>query len=111
MADEKGVRHVNEDKNMADDKLAELAISLATGGVSDYNDRKVIRPYGMKADDFESAIETQLEIVAKNTGFDLGDIEDLPLFAVPGQDGAYYLLSGNKILPDKQGKPVIVRVK
>lgn len=111
VANDIGVRHSNEDKNTADTKAAELALNLTTGGVSDYNDHKIIRPYGMAEDKFLNRIDTSLDAVAKNTGYAKGQIEDMPLIAVPGQTGMYYLMNGKKILPDRQGKPVMVNVK
>lgn len=111
LADEMGVRHVNEDKNYANVDVTESALSLATGGISTKNGRKVIRPYGMSEDKFDDALDAQLNSIAAGNGFDIDDLEDLPMVAVPGVEGSYYLMNGNKILPAKDGRPVIVRIK
>ncbi|HWU35466.1 MAG TPA: hypothetical protein VN023_09560 [Methylovorus sp.] len=108
MANEMGVRHVNEDKNAADEKVARVAINLATGGITDWNGKNVIRPYGMPEDKFKDGINASLEGIAKANDYSVGDLNDLPLMQVPGQDGSYYLMNGNKAVPGRDGKPVIV---
>lgn len=111
MANENAVRHTNEDKNAVDARTARQAARIATGGIYEYNGRKVIPPYGMPEPKFMSNVNTQIEGLAKNNGFKVGDLEDMPLQSVPGQEGMYFLLNGNKLLGDKDGKPVMVNVK
>lgn len=110
MANENGVRHTNEEKNYVDDRTARQAAKIATGGIFDYNGRKVIPPYGMPENRFFDNVKTQLEGIVKNTGYRMGDVEDMPLVSA-GKDGMYFLMNGNKILLDKAGKQVVVNVK
>jgi hypothetical protein len=110
MAADKGVRHTVDNKE-ADEQLADLAASLTTGGISEYNGRKVMRPYGMPENDFEQKVDVSLEAIATSTGYPKGDIEDMPLIPVPGKEGLYYLMNGKKVLPGKDGQPVMVNVQ
>ena len=106
-----GVRHDSIDKNEANEDVARLAIGLTTGGVTDYNDRKVIMPYGMPENTFTKKVETALESVAKQSGYDVDLLEDMPLMPVPGKEGSYYLLNGKKAQTDKNGKAIVVNIK
>lgn len=111
LANENGVRHTNEEKNYVDDRTARQASKIATGGIFEYNSRKVIPPYGMPEKKFMSTVQTQLEGIVKSTGYRMGDVEDMPLVSVPGREGMYYLLNGKKVLADKEGKPIMVNVR
>ena len=111
LANDMGVRHVAEDKAIANDKVASVAINLATGGITDYNDKKVIMPYGMQAENFTKKVAAGIKIVAKQSGYAEENLQDFPLYPVPGKDGSYYLLHGNKPQLDKKGVPLMVNVK
>lgn len=111
VAADNGVRHSNEDKNAANERISRIAARIATGGIYEYNGRKVIPPYGMPEAKFKSNVDTQIQGIVKNTGYRMADVEDMPLISVPGQEGQYYLQNGNKTLADKNGKAIVVNVK
>lgn len=107
MAGPKGITH--EQGGEIDAQLAREAMNLSSGGISEYNDRKVVRPWGMKEDDFTDRVQTELERVATETGFDVDKLEDMPLISSE-VEGQYYLLNAGK-RQMKDGKLLIVRVK
>ena len=111
LANDMGVRHVAEDKAVANERVTRSAISLATGGITDYNDKKVIMPYGMQPEMFSKKVDDSLKIVAKQSGYPEENLQDLPLYPVPGKDGYYFLLRGNKPQLDKKGVPLMVNIK
>ena len=111
LANDMGKRHVAEDKAVPFDNVVSVAISLATGGITDYNDKKVIMPYGMKDEDFTKKVAEGIKFVAKQSGYAEENLQDFPIYPVPGKDGYYYLLHGNKPQLDKKGAPLMVNVK
>ena len=101
-----------EDGDDLDKETTQKAIDLATGGITERADQKVIKPYGMTDKDFGKAVDTELEGLAKRTEFPLGQLEDMPLSPVPGKEGSYYLMNAGRIQVDpKTNEPMIVRVK
>lgn len=109
---QRGVRH-SEDGGTAEvhEDLADAAIDLSTGGVSEINGRAVIRPYGMAEDVFEQRVTSALRDVAGTTGFTLSDLEDLPLVQGPAE-GVFYLLNDGALqLDPTTGKPLTVTVQ
>lgn len=107
MAGPKGITH--EQGGEIDAQLGKEAVSLASGGISEYNDRKVVRPWGMKEEDFSDRVEIEIERLATESGFDVDKLEDMPLMA-SDVEGQYFLLNGGK-KQMKDGKLLIVRVK
>lgn len=109
----KGVRHEDVGGTItADQDLADDAIVLATGGVSEINGAKVLRPYGMPEDDFEQRLSVGVRSVAVSSGLDAGLLEDMPVQPVPGQEGAYHLLNDGAVqLDPKTRKPIVVTVQ
>lgn len=108
-----GVRHEALGGQIpADNDLADEAIDLATGGVSEINDVRVLRPYGMSEDDFEDRLGRGIGAAAAASGFDRGLLEDMPVQPVPGREGAYYLLNDGAVqLDPKTRKPIVVTVQ
>ncbi len=108
-----GVRHEDVGGTIeADDDLADQAIDMAIGGVTDYNGAKVIRPYGMAEELFEDRLSNGLRGAADTSGLDAGVLEDMPLQPVPGKEGAYYLLNDGAVqLDPKTRKPIVVNVQ
>lgn len=109
----KGVRHEDMGGTIeADDDLADEAVDMAVGGVTEYNGAKVLRPYGMEEKLFEARVSRGLSTAAQATGLDAGVLEDMPLSPVPGQDGAYHLLNDGAVqLDPKTRKPIVVTVQ
>lgn len=108
-----GVRHEAYGGEIsANNDLADEAIELATGGVSEINDVRVLRPYGMSEDDFEDRLGRGVSAAAAASGFDRAILEDMPVQPVPGREGAYYLLNDGAVqLDPKTGKPLLVTVQ
>lgn len=109
----KGIRHEDVGGTIeADEELADDAIALATGGVSEINGAKVLRPYGMPEDQFEARLSLNVRSAATAAGLDVGLIQDMPLQPVPGQEGAYHLLNDGAVqLDPKTRKPIVVTVQ
>jgi len=94
-----------------DDGLAEKAIAMATGGISERAGAKVVKPYGMDDDLFDAAVDVQLEGLSTRSGFPVGQLEDMPLSPVPGREGSYYLMNAGRVQIDpKTNQPMIVIV-
>ncbi len=95
---------------LVDDKTSRIAISLSTGGISEINGSKVVRPWGMSETAFDDRHELELERLSKQSGFSTGQLEDMPLRPVPRLPGSYYLMNGSDIQM-KDGKPLVVKIK
>lgn len=95
-----------------DSKTAQSAFDMATGGVAERAGAKVIKPYGMADDDFNKSVDMQIDGMAKTSKIPVSQLEDMPLMAVPGKEGSYYLLNAGRVQidPDTQ-KPIMVIVK
>lgn len=109
LAGPRGVRH---EDSFTDDDLVEEAVQLATGGIGERAGAKVVKPYGMDDDAFDTVVDGQLEGLAQRSGFPLGQLEDMPLSPVPGREGAYYLLNAGRVqLDPKTNQPMTVIIK
>ncbi|WP_339542530.1 hypothetical protein [Pseudomonas sp. JAI120] len=95
-----------------DSKTAQSAFDMATGGVAERAGAKVIKPYGMDDDAFNKSVDMQIDGMAKTSKIPVSQLEDMPLMAVPGKEGSYYLLNAGRVQidPDTQ-KPIMVIVK
>ena len=94
-----------------DDKTAQSAIDMATGGVSERGGAKVIKPYGMADDAFDKVVDLELQGMAERTKFPLGQLEDMPLSPVPGREGSYYLMNAGRVQIDPTTQqPMVVSV-
>ena len=107
-----GPRGIQHEDSFTDDDLVEEAVQLATGGIGERAGTKVVKPYGMDDDAFDTVVDGQLEGLAKGSGFPLGQLEDMPLSPVPGREGAYYLLNAGRVqLDPKTNQPMMVIIK
>ena len=111
VASSKGVSHEGTNP-LTDDETVEQAIQLSTGGIGERAGAKVVKPYGMSDDDFDSAVDVQLSGMAERTKFPLGELEDMPLSPVPGKQGVYFLMNAGRpqIDPTTQ-QPMTVTIK
>ncbi|TWC50116.1 hypothetical protein FBY04_1209 [Pseudomonas sp. SJZ080] len=111
MAGPKGVKHDGPSPEI-DSKLADQAITLATGGVGERGGAKVIKPYGMSDKVFDKVVDIELEGLATRSKFPIGQLEDMPLSPVPGKEGSYYLLNAGRVQIDPTtNEPMMVKVK
>ena len=104
----------DEDGTMADEDLMKTAVELATGGISEHADAKIIRPYGMDESDFETAIDAGLKAAAANAGMDVSAIDDMPLLPIAGGREGHYNLKdgqGGVMLNPKTNRPIVVAVR
>lgn len=107
-----GPRGVKHEDSFTDDDLVEEAVQMATGGIGERAGAKVIKPYGMDDKAFDSVVDAELEGLAARTGFDLGQLEDMPLSPVPGKEGAYYLMNAGRVqLDPTTQQPMTVIIK
>lgn len=110
LADKVPSRSTKEGK--IDTDLSPKVITLATGGIAVHASRKTVMPFGMKEDDFKTAVNTQLAEVSALTGFPQSSLEDMPLVPLPGYEGLYFLSNQGAFQRDpKTGKPIVVRIK
>ncbi|GAB2493902.1 hypothetical protein [Arenimonas alkanexedens] len=108
-----GVRHEDAGGTIeADRKVADAAIEMATGGVTEINDVRVLRPYGMDEQQFEDRLGRGVRAAAEASGLEASVLDDLPVMPVPGDEGAYHLVNDGAIQVDpKTRKPIVVRVQ
>lgn len=92
------------------DQVLQTAIEFATGGVSEYNGGKVIRPYGMDEAAFLDQVDKAVRHAAQTQGVSLDQLQDMKLVRTPVPtvfqiaDGA----GGVQRRPD--GRPVVIAV-
>jgi hypothetical protein len=111
MAGPKGVKHDGAQPEI-DSDLAEQAVTLATGGISERGGAKVIKPYGMSDKMFNKVVDIELQGMAERSKFPVGQLEDMPLSPVPGKEGSYYLLNAGRVQIDPvTNEPMVVKVK
>lgn len=111
MSGPKGVKHDGASPEV-DSDLAEQAVTLATGGVSERGGAKVIKPYGMSDKMFNKVVDIELQGMAERSKFPVGQLEDMPLSPVPGKEGSYYLLNAGRVQIDPAtNQPMVVKVK
>ncbi|ECA5826008.1 hypothetical protein EL832_10295 [Salmonella enterica subsp. enterica serovar Hvittingfoss] len=90
------------------------AVSLATGGISNFNNSTVPRPWGMSSDQFQDEAKTRLMDAIKARSNAKGDAEffynqNINQFGLQNAGfGRYYVTQGNGFLLDKSGKPVML---
>ncbi|EAM6080670.1 hypothetical protein CDJ04_07120 [Salmonella enterica] len=90
------------------------AISLATGGISNFNNSTVPRPWGMSSDQFQDEAKTRLMDAIKARSNAKGDAEffynqNVNQFGLQNAGfGRYYVTQGNGFLLDRSGKPVML---
>ncbi|EBA9761395.1 hypothetical protein CFJ40_03895 [Salmonella enterica] len=90
------------------------AISLATGGISNFNNSTVPRPWGMSSDQFQDEAKTRLMDAIKARSNVKGDAEffynqNVNQFGLQNAGfGRYYVTQGNGFLLDSSGKPVML---
>lgn len=92
------------------DQILQTAIEFATGGVSEYNGGKVIRPYGMDEAAFLDQVDKAVRHASQTQGVSLDQLQDMKLVRTPVPtvfqiaDGA----GGVQRRPD--GRPVVIAV-
>ncbi|ECF1923115.1 hypothetical protein E1L25_14185 [Salmonella enterica subsp. enterica serovar Newport] len=90
------------------------AVSLATGGISSFNNSTVPRPWGMSSDQFQDAAKTRLMDAIKARSNAKGDAEffynqNINQFGLQNAGfGRYYVTQGNGFFLDRAGKPVVL---
>ncbi|EIF9934461.1 hypothetical protein LF287_003594 [Salmonella enterica] len=88
------------------------AVNLATGGISNFNNSTVPRPWGMSSDQFQDEAKTRLMEAVKLRSNAKGDAEffysqNLNHFGLQNAGfGRYYVTLGNGFFLDREGKPV-----
>lgn len=104
----------DEDSAKADEDLMKTAVELATGGISEHADAKIIRPYGMDESSFDTALNAGLKAAAANAGMDVSMIKDMPLLPIAGGREGHYNLKdgqGGVMLNPKTNRPIVVAVR
>lgn len=90
------------------------AVSLTTGGISNFNNSTVPRPWGMSSDQFQDEAKTRLMDAIKARSNAKGDAEffynqNANQFGLQNTGfGRYYVTQGNGFLLDRSGKPVML---
>ncbi|NWA03719.1 hypothetical protein [Pseudomonas gingeri] len=111
MAGPKGVKHDSAQPEV-DSSLAEQAVTMATGGITEHSGSKVVKPYGLTDKVFSKIVDAELQGLSTRTSMPVGQLEDMPLTPVPGKDGSYYLLNAGRVQMDpKTNEPMVVKVR
>ncbi|HFW4208303.1 TPA: hypothetical protein ACIBOM_001246 [Salmonella enterica subsp. enterica serovar Reading] len=90
------------------------AVSLATGGISSFNNSTVPRPWGMSSDQFQDEAKTRLMDAIKARSNAKGDAEffynqNINQFGLQNAGfGRYYVTQGNGFFLDRSGNPVVL---
>ncbi|OBU04841.1 hypothetical protein [Morganella psychrotolerans] len=88
-----------------DESAWRQAINIATGGIYDYNGRgRVMLPWGMDSDTFNTKVRNQLMSMGQATGSYPIDAVGLQSFG----DSQYLIKRGSGYLLDKSGSPVVI---
>lgn len=86
------------------------AFKMATGGVTSYNGKDTVLPYGLDKSAFKDQLDARLQMLANNKrladGMTLGKLRNMPL--QPVGEGRYTLKAGDGILVDNKNQPVII---
>ena len=109
---------LNDPKASPDDRILRAAIQASTGGVmkwktdwfgNDTPSARIVLPYGMPEDQFRDRVSAEWMRVRDGLGYSKTGVGDIGLYNT-GANGEYMVMSGKSWLPDKDGKPVILRI-
>lgn len=92
-----------------DAKRLREAITAVVGEPVSIGGRDVIPPWGMSSDRFEDQAETYIDARFKAAG--IANPGDVGMLNVPGRDGVYVLTRGMQPLVDRNGQPLLIRMK
>lgn len=99
-----------DDSGTLNTDLWKAAIKEATGGVEKYRGQKTVMPYGMGLDEFRNGLYRQINDIALSNRLNKtvtpDRLKDLPVDAIG--DGRYVFRSGDGVLVDKAGNPIVV---
>lgn len=94
-----------------DSKRWRAAIQLATGGIQPHNGARIVMPYGMGYDVFQSTLADRTAGLVKDTpplNAEAKELVRLPLENIG--DGRYMFRRGSGYVVDKSGRPLVVDV-
>jgi hypothetical protein len=110
---------LNDPKASPDERIIENALKASTGGVmrwktdwfgNDTPSANIVLPYGMAEDVFRDRVQAEWVRVREAAGYSKTGVGDIGLYNT-GANGEYMVMSGSSWLPDKNGRPVILRIK
>ena len=88
----------------------EQAMEAAIGRVDKYNSRRIVLPHGIDLGEFKVGVHERIDDAARSGNLDptwtASRLRDLPLGNLG--DGRYVLRSGNGVVVDKRGRPVVI---
>jgi hypothetical protein len=88
----------------------EQAMETAIGRVDKYNSRRIVLPHGIDLGEFKVGVRERIDDAARSGNLDptwtASRLRDLPLENLG--DGRYVLRSGNGVVVDKRGRPVVI---
>ncbi len=94
------------------DEAIRNAVDIVTGGIVDFNDRKVVMPYGMKSGDFKGKAPVAISNTLLRRGYSAGQINAMSItLHQADDDGLYYMFNGRNGVPDGKGGVLTVRVR
>jgi hypothetical protein len=100
----------DRDTTVLDANRWQKAVEMSTGGVTKYNGRNTVKPWGMTESDFSDQVDTRLRTILGSGALDpsmtMSKLRDLPLR--PIGDGQYVLSAGDTDLGDKAGKRIVL---
>lgn len=84
------------------------AVTLATGGASNFNGAKVVRPYGVNDSEFKNSVYAEIGRLVKTGQVGLTQPQLQRLQLESAGDARYLMRSGTGYLLDKRGQPVVI---
>lgn len=104
---------LSKDTSRFEPSLWEESMKMVTGGITTYNDRQTVKPWGMTDSDFKDGVYARMRLLEKTNalppGIDRSVLQDRPLVPVPGSDTKYFVLKDNvTLLPSATGRPLII---
>ncbi len=109
---------LNDPKAAPDDRIVSDAIKASTGGVmrwktdwfgNDTPGANIVLPYGMASDVFRDRVSAEWLRMRGDLGYSKTGVGDIGLYNT-GANGEYMVMSGTSWLPDKDGRPVILKI-
>jgi lysozyme family protein len=99
-----------DSQDAPDSKMVEEAVKAVTGGTYEQNGQTVIKPYGMKDNDFRTALETNGRAALTAAGLK-GYATDPTAYRLMGAgDGQYWVLNGTEPVRGNDGAKVMIDV-
>lgn len=104
------ISEAGDTTGILDSDIWKESMKLATGGIDRYNGKSIVLPWGRDYRQFKDGLYSRIDNIVGGKMLDetmtASRVKNLPLESVG--DGKYVFRSGDGILVDKQGRPVMI---